>query len=234
MIGFQTSINNSFTLFEEITFAVQQNIKLFDIFFDQWLPSSITKEELSLVNELNNKDFSFTVHTPINYHLLSKAEKNEVIVFIKNIQPKTTTIHFDKITLEELEYLYSEVKDITKISIENTIPDVECKNYLAFLQKTKEIGTFYATLDVGHSFVNGLEPHLLAEKIHSMNIEISTVHAHDNDGIKDMHMTVGKGSINFDKFFKTLLELKQEPYIVIEHWDNNIQSFNNLKKFYHK
>lgn len=229
MIGFQTSINNSLSLLEELEFAIEQKSDFFDIFFDQWLHSAITTEEWNLIYELQAKDFSFTLHLPIEYHLLTETEKEELIDCIKTLKPKTITIHFDKITTEELEYLYKNVAEYTKISIENTIPDTECKKYLQFLQNAKTICTIYATLDTGHSFVNGIEPHILAQKINDIGIEIATVHAHDNDGKKDMHKPVGTQKINFEAFFSTLTDLKQNPYIVIEHWDNNLLAYRKLQ-----
>ena len=230
MIGFQTSINNTLTLLEEMQFAIDKKADFFDIFFDKWLPKTITTEEYSLLKDLKKSDFPFTVHLPIEYHTLADTEKQELFVFIKTLQPKTTTVHFDKITLEELQTLYNEVSDYTKISIENTIPDSMCENYVKYLEKAKSVGTIYATLDAGHGFVNGIEAHKLAQKIASTGIEIATLHAHDNDGKKDMHKPVGEGIIDFARLFEEIKKQNAKPYIVIEHWDNNLLSLKNLQK----
>lgn len=229
MIGFQTSINNDLTLLEELQFAIEHSISVFDIFFDRWLPSAITPQELELICKMQKEGVYFTVHLPIEYHSLLKSEKEELFEFLKFLKPKTTTVHFDKITLEELKTLYGIVHTVTKISIENTIPDQHCKNYLNYLEHAKSIGTVYATIDAGHSFVNGIEAHILAQEIAKRGIKIATFHAHDNDGKKDMHLPVGEGTIDFKKVFQELKRQYANPYIVIEHWGNNLKSYKNLR-----
>ena len=230
MIGFQTSINNELSLLEELKFAMEHKIPVFDIFFDRWLPSDITEEEFALIHKIQvEESLFFTVHLPIEYHSLSNSEKKSFFDFLNDIKPKTTTVHFDKITIDELQTLYNAVNSVTKISIENTIPDTNCENYLKYLEKAKSVGTIYATIDAGHGFVNGIEAHILAEKIVTLGVEIATFHAHDNDGKRDMHLPVGEGTIKFDKLFAELKKQNVNPYIVIEHWDNNLKSYKNLR-----
>ena len=229
MIGFQTSINNDLTLLAELEYALEHKIGVFDIFFDRWLPADITEEEFALIHKIQaDESLFFTVHLPIEYHALSDLEKESFFVFLNDIKPKTTTVHFDQITLDELQTLYNNVHASTKISIENTIPDSNCQNYLKYLEKAKSVGTVYATIDAGHGFVNGIEPDVLAQKIANVGITIATFHAHDNDGKKDMHLPVGEGTINFKKLFAEFKKQNVNPYIVIEHWDNNLKSYNNL------
>lgn len=232
-IGFQTSKYNGLTLKEELNFAIKQNVDFFDIFFDEWLPGEITTDEYKIINKLKMQNFPFTVHLPISTPKLPIEKLNSLLEFIREFSPITTTVHFDKLTFELLEYIIDKTKDSTIISIENTIPDMHAvykEKYLDFMANAIKIAPIQATFDTGHCHANNYDLLQTANKLCDNGINIATVHAHDNDGTRDAHDTIGNGNIDFASFFKLLKEKKQNPMIVIEHWTENIISFDRLKK----
>lgn len=232
-IGFQTSKYNGLTLEEELNFAICQNVDFFDIFFDEWLPNQITAAEYQLINKLKTEKFPFTVHLPISTPKLSANDLNSLINFVQELKPSTTTVHFDKLTLDLLKYIRDNTKDSTIICIENTIPDMNGiynEKYLDFMKKAAKIAPVQATFDTGHCHANHYDLIQTVNELCDNEINIATVHAHDNDGTRDAHDTIGNGTIDFRSFFKCLTERKQNPLIVIEHWTDNITSFKRLKK----
>lgn len=232
-IGFQTSKYNGLTLEKELDFAINQNVDFFDIFFDEWLPNQITTAEHQIINKLKMKNFPFTVHLPINTPKLSADDLNSLVNFLQELKPLTTTIHFDKLTFELLKYISDNTAQSTIISIENTIPDkhsIYNEKYVNFMKEAAKIAPIQATFDIGHCYANHYDLIQTIDELCHNGINIATVHAHDNDGTRDAHDTIGNGTIDFQSFFKHLTNKKQNPLIVIEHWTDNITSFERLKK----
>ena len=233
-IGFQTSKYNGLTLEDELNFAIKHNVDFFDIFFDEWLPCQITKTELEIIEKLKVKDFPFTVHLPIGTPKLSDKDLNSLLEFIRDLRPVTATIHFDKLTFELLKVISNKLKDTTVISIENTIPDnhiIYQENYIDFMKKAATDFPVQVTFDTGHCHANHYDLQQTVNKLCDNGINIATVHAHDNDGTRDTHDTIGNGNINFKAFFELLSEKKQTPMVVIEHWTDNTVSLERLRKF---
>lgn len=232
-IGFQTSKYNGLTLEEELNFAVNQNAGFFDIFFDEWLPDQITAAEHQTIHKLKMKNFPFTVHLPISTPKLCTDELHSLIHFVKELKPLTATLHFDTVTFEFLKYISDNTAESTVICIENTIPDkhrIYDKKYLNFMKEAVKIAPIQATFDTGHCYANHYDLIQTVDELCYNGIHIATVHAHDNDGTCDAHGTVGSGMIDFQSFFKHLTERKQHPLIVIEHWTDNVTSFERLQK----
>ncbi|MEM4684632.1 MAG: sugar phosphate isomerase/epimerase family protein [Sulfolobales archaeon] len=68
-------------------------------------------------------------------------------------------------------------------------------------------------LDTGHSIINGFQPHEYYKLLHP---NVVLIHAHDNDGSKDLHLPPYMGCIDWDAFLNTLRELKYNGIIVLE------------------
>lgn len=232
-IGFQTSKYNGLTLEDELNFAINENADFFDIFFDEWLPCQITQSELRLINKLKTKNFPFTVHLPISTPKLPENDLHSLIHFVNELKPATTTIHFDKLTFDLLKYISDNTKGSTIICVENTIPDMNGiynKKYFGFMKDAVKIAPVQATFDTGHCHANHYDLIRTVDELCDNGINIATVHAHDNDGTRDAHGAIGSGTIDFSSFFKQLNEKKQNPFVVIEHWTNNLTSFKRLKE----
>jgi sugar phosphate isomerase/epimerase len=67
-------------------------------------------------------------------------------------------------------------------------------------------------LDLGHANVEGN----LGSFIDAMR-EISYFHLHDNAGDNDSHLRLGRGNINWDRFFSKVVQLKPEAPLVVEN-----------------
>jgi|Deesub1362A_J573_1020465.scaffolds.fasta_scaffold00016_194 sugar phosphate isomerase/epimerase len=80
-----------------------------------------------------------------------------------------------------------------------------------------EDGRLFLTLDVGHAHTCGD----VIEYFRKLNTRIRHLHLHDNDGKSDMHMEIGKGTMNiknlipyFKKYEYIMIESKNEPSAV--------------------
>ena len=60
-------------------------------------------------------------------------------------------------------------------------------------------------------------------------IEIATVHLHDNDGTADSHNPLGTGKIDFISFINELKNHNHNPYLIIEHWSEFNKSIEYLE-----
>lgn len=240
-IGFQSSAYNNLTLLEELKFAWQNKADFFDVFFDGFMPDDVSPEEYDFINQLKCEGFDFTVHLPIEIHKCTEEQLNELSIFVEKIKPVTATVHFDKLNWAFLEKLLSLFGKNTKLCIENTIPDnnpfLNC-DYFSFMAETCKKYEVFSTFDTGHCNVNLTAQNnsssgsieVFAAGLLQNGVQIATVHNHDNFGDKDSHLAVGDGIIDFSNFYKTLKTANQQPMLVIEHWNNNTKSLENLKK----
>ncbi len=243
-LGLQSSIYNGLQLKDEIYIAMTHNISTFDIFFDTWFPSDIPEETYKLLANLKETNgLTFTIHLPINFFELSYAEHQSFYEFIEFLKPKTITIHYNSLSYDLLKELVSIAHYNNSIlSVENTIPNnhnIYGTDYLAFMIEAKKMleysdtkDAFGATVDTGHSFVNGISPDYYVTELVKNEINIATVHLHDNDGNSDAHHPLGTGRINFYKFFQELENTSQNPYLIIEHWNDFNVSIEYLKNLY--
>jgi sugar phosphate isomerase/epimerase len=59
----------------------------------------------------------------------------------------------------------------------------------------------YLHIDTGHANLFGRKPEEFIEKFHT---RLRHVHLNDNDGIRDLHIPMGTGSINWERLIKLL------------------------------
>jgi sugar phosphate isomerase/epimerase len=67
-------------------------------------------------------------------------------------------------------------------------------------------------LDIGHQSVFSRAP--LEEWIESLGQYIVQLHLHDNSGKLDEHQALGRGSIDFHRFFEKLKTVRKKPPII--------------------
>ena len=227
--GFQSSKYNNLTLEQELQFSDNNKIDFFDVFFDDYHPDDIKNVALPE---------TFTVHLPGGFEKFPQSEQLKYIDFINRCSPKTVTCHFCDFSLESLEFLCRNINN-SKLCIENTPPDwnENCsKNYLDFMKAANEFASqkglkVYATFDTGHAKVAGHEPVSYLKQLIENEIDIFTVHLHDNDGIQDSHRPAGSvyNGINFAAILEILNSINHDIYAVIEHWNNNYNALEYLK-----
>jgi sugar phosphate isomerase/epimerase len=233
-IGFQSSRYNNLTLLEELNFTIENNLKIFDIFFDGFLPKDISAKELRKILNLVSEDFVFTVHFPIFDYSKYPKFLDGLIDFCISIKIKIATIHFDRLSFKILEKILKKIDNKFKISIENTIPDknfIYNLNYIDFMKKIN-YNSVYSTFDVGHANItqNNLIEYLNIFKTDN----ISSFHIHDNSGNKDNHLNIGAGNIDFPSILSIIKEKFYDSILIIEHWDNNRLTFKELEDNYEK
>jgi sugar phosphate isomerase/epimerase len=71
----------------------------------------------------------------------------------------------------------------------------------------------YCTVDVGHAFRAGLEP---ADFIKQLGENVIHLHLNDNDGSCDLHLPLGKGSIDFVPLLRELVKVDYRGAIILE------------------
>jgi sugar phosphate isomerase/epimerase len=117
-----------------------------------------------------------------------------------------------------------------KIAIEN-VPEP----YPFLMKSVEDFTKFYEeihediglVLDVGHANINGQTERFF--KIFADRIV--HIHAHDNDGRSDQHLGIGYGTIDWQKFAKTLKEISYDKIVVIESVEHVEESMQKLKQF---
>ncbi len=88
-------------------------------------------------------------------------------------------------------------------------------------------------LDTGHA--NLCSDMSLGAWVEAMGSHLKHVHLHDNNGSYDEHLPVGKGNIDFDRFFEALSKHRQDVTVsleVVESPETVIENFKRVKEKY--
>lgn len=72
---------------------------------------------------------------------------------------------------------------------------------------------FGATFDVGHAHQAGLDP---AEAVRELNGRLRHVHASDNDGARDAHLPIGRGTVGWPRLAAALAAAGYAGGVVVE------------------
>ena len=65
----------------------------------------------------------------------------------------------------------------------------------------KKLSKIFFHLDIGHANLNNNSPIEFIEAFHS---KMKHVHMHDNDGIRDLHLPIGCGNVDWQKTISAL------------------------------
>ena len=128
-------------------------------------------------------------------------------------------------TLLELGRKYN-----VKIAIEN-IPEI----FPSLLRSVSDFSRFYEelgedvgmVLDVGHANVNG-RPREFMDKFRD---KIIHMHVSDNDGKLDSHLGIGKGTVDWQDFAKSVKSMEFRGVVMVESIQDVRQSLQNLREF---
>ncbi len=158
------------------------------------------------VLEATRKRFSETA-------LVAKALEAEVVVFHSGYHPQKVNPFYEtwfKRAVETFEFVLSEWDG--RIAIENVFDETP-ENLENFMRELPErVGV---CLDVGH--LNLFSNVSLEEWFDKFGDRIYEFHVHDNFGKNDDHLPIGKGSVNFDVFFKLLNRVKTNYVFNLEN-----------------
>jgi len=114
------------------------------------------------------------------------------------------------------------------IAVENVIEPGLIRKISEMEEFLSDIGleSVKACIDVGHFFI--IEKDAF-DKISTLRDEIVLFHLHDNDGINDSHLGIGKGRINWDKLLDLISEIHFRGNLILEMYSIE-DARNSLKK----
>ena len=92
----------------------------------------------------------------------------------------------------------------------------------------------FVHLDIPHAFTSG-GMQAVIEYIHAFSNKISHIHWHDNNGIRDEHLPIGRGLIDHQRIVRELRSMNYDSTITLEVFTNNADaksSANVLKNLW--
>jgi len=140
---------------------------------------------------------------------------------------------FEKIVLDNwidgLKVLgdYSSKKLIT-IMLENMPPSGICRPK-DFRYLMKAVPNLKLHLDIGHAFMAGGMD--CVKKFLKFGSDIVHMHVHDNNGITDEHLPVGRGKINFRAVVKTLKKINYNRTVTFEVFTGKRDAKESMLRF---
>jgi len=82
---------------------------------------------------------------------------------------------------------------------------------------------------------NSGREHEIARGIDKLSAFLSHIHIHDNHGLKDEHLGIGEGSIDFSPIVQAIRKVGFEGKIIGEGWEGTEDvsfKFSNLRKLF--
>jgi sugar phosphate isomerase/epimerase len=83
-------------------------------------------------------------------------------------------------------------------------------------------------LDVGHSNLNGQTEHFLR----AFTDKIKHVHVSDNNGRSDLHLGIGYGNVDWQRFAEEMKEISYDQIVVVESVEHVKESLQKLKQLF--
>jgi len=124
-----------------------------------------------------------------------------------------------------LEFWQQEIERYAKAGVRVVLENVVEQSPDLLIELVDRVGSDWLGLcfDIGHATLcSKLTP---AQWVERMVKRLKHIHLHDNNGVTDEHLPIGRGSISFDPFFEALnkwapdatvsLEIIAEPEIVV-------------------
>ena len=202
-------------------FESNKYIDYVEIFHDY--PNRDINDEKDLIDKMNSYDLKYTVHAPfievnpasVN-PALAKASVDEIkrsVDLANTLDSNLVVIHPGRSIFnndaEYMESVYRIAEDNLKIvgeyakdnevdtCIEN-LPRLRGFMYQDIYQLAESLERINLpmTLDIGHAYTAGFT----CDDVYFDSIK--HIHIHDNDGIRDSHLPLGEGIIDFKMFFE--------------------------------
>ena len=155
----------------------------------------------------------------------------KAVIFHTNYNPFLNTKEYIKSWIKINEIYWSgileENPDIN-IYLENMF-DISPDILLELSERLSRYNNFGVCLDWAHAALTDVEPEIWAEKLGKY---IKHVHINDNDGVGDLHLAWGDGSIKREVFYECYEKYLKGATILIETspMENKIRSLEILKK----
>ncbi|WP_457569333.1 sugar phosphate isomerase/epimerase family protein [Desulfurobacterium sp.] len=133
---------------------------------------------------------------------VAKILNPEVIVFHSGFHPRKILPVYDR-WIKNCVETFKQVCDMfpdSKIAVENVFDEVP--DYLNEILEKVNAENIGVCIDVGHLNLFSKLP--LKDWLNYFNNKIFEFHIHDNDGINDLHIAAGSGTIDFSDLFSFL------------------------------
>ena len=223
-----------------------------------WIEGNLTQAELKTLKAYLRK-YEIIIHAPwVGLSLISPHQEIREItlkLYLKTLRiadalkAKLVTFHCgDSIIYESKEKIMKNLiqnlkkikschKGRTVFAVENVpaIPRGAKISYPGFpedlIYLKKNIPWLNFTLDIGHVFQTGKNLKLISDFLKKYKTSISDIHFHDAILKGKAHLALGKGDIDFNKFFRILNKIDYSGYVSLETISNkDIKS--SWKKIY--
>ncbi len=215
----------------------------------------LNKQRVFSLNDLGNSyDLKYSVHAPFADINIASPSKPMLRVILRRLQksiahasalnahvwvfhPGTKTgISMFYPDMEWLQncrsarLLFKIAEDYgVKIAIENMpepYPFVmrSVEEFKKFFEEVNEPIGF--ALDVGHANLNGQTEYFLR----TFTNKITHVHVSDNVGRNDLHLGIGYGNVDWQRFTKNMKEISYDQIVIVESVEHVKESLQKLKQ----
>ncbi len=230
------------SLEEFLNFASKLSVDVVELKSDRLELLSALSEPADLPdvkNLLDSYDFKYIVHAPsidvnlasLNSHVKNASEKTilDAVKFAHKIDADILVSHVGRLSRDyprklverSMRNAVNSLKTLVRASNELGITftvENDHKSSDQSLSANPEQVEFIIknvecklTFDVGHANTLGkINEFLKLDRL------IGNVHLHDNNGAKDEHTTIGKGSIDFSNMFRKMKKLRNATPLIIE------------------
>ncbi len=237
-------------LYQRLQEVTVQYVELID---DGW--HRLDRERVRKLKEIGeSQNLTYTLHAPFaNINIATPAEDmrnfilkrlEKSIAFAQQLECQLMVMHpglrtgiswfypgldwkTNIVSVQKLLKLSREYG--VKIAIEN------CPELYGFLvNSVEQFSRFFdelgenvgLVLDLGHSNING-QTHTLVE---TLGKKIVHIHAHDNDGKHDLHLGVGDGTVDWQRFAQDIKKTTFKGLAMVESYTNVKESIKTLQK----
>ena len=240
---------------EGIKDVLKRDIKFIEV-VDEGL-HALNKRRVSKLLDLSKSyDLKFSVHAPYADINIASPSKSILRAMVKRLLASLVNAHFLEARLwilhpgietgvsmfypnfcwtqniKTVELLCKAAKDYgVNVAIEN-LPEPypflmkSVEHFQKFYEDFKADYNLGLVLDVGHANLNG-QIELFMEKFSDKLVHI---HAHDNDGKEDLHLGIGRGTVNWKSFAETLEKISYSGAVVVESTEHVTESLHELEK----
>jgi sugar phosphate isomerase/epimerase len=217
-------------------------------------PELISKNKQKIRKAMEKHNLFATVHGPINSEMGSNYPdiranwlrfNKKFIRSFSNLHVKKFLFHtrfqmlgegnknLEKIFLDNYASSFNQIASFSKkygikIVVENgnRIGFKDAENIKHILDRVKDLGFCF---DFGHAFVRG-GMKSIETFFKLLGNRIEHVHMHDNHGISDEHLSIGKGKINYPYVVKMLKKFGYDKTITLEIFTSKEDAINSREK----
>jgi len=195
---------------------------------------TVSKVE-AIVRPLHDCGLTITVHAPFmdlspgspdpQIRALTRQRLEKLLGLMPVLSPKTVVCHtgYDhrrywhmrdiwiRNSLETWTWFGQEIRDLGAVMMLENVYERGPDDMLCLFERFQELEVGFC-LDTGHQAVFSNAP--LEEWIDAMGPYLGQLHLHDNLGMRDDHLALGRGNIDFHKLLDLLVSIEKFPQII--------------------